>query len=392
MHYNFDEIIDRKNTDCIKYDKLDQIFGKKDLLPLWVADMDFKVPPCISEAIIKRANHEIYGYSFRNGACIKSIQNWLETRHNWSVPAEWISSSPGVVTGLSLLLMSLTNEGDKIAIQSPVYHPFSHVINDTKRKLVLNPLRLTDAGYQMDFEQLEDLAKDGLTALLLSNPHNPVGRVFTKSELLQLGHLANTYNFLIFSDEIHNDLVFEGHKHISLASLSDELAQRTITCIAPSKTFNVAGLASSVIIIPNGKLKQKYEKLLSSLHLDSGNLFGHIAMQAGYEHGAEWLDQLLIYLKGNVDFLRSYLEENIPSIKLIEPEATYLLWLDCRSLNITTEKLNQQLIQKAGLALNKGTTFGEEGEGFLRINIGCPKSILLEAMDKIKQTVNQLKK
>lgn len=390
MRYNFDEIIERKNTDCVKYDKLESYFGAKDLLPLWVADMDFKVPPCISEAIIERANHEIYGYTFRGDSCINSIQNWLKTRHNWVIPKDWISSSPGVVTGLSILLMSLTNEGDQIAIQSPVYHPFAQVINDTKRKLVVNPLRLTDEGYQMDFEQLEELAKNGLTALVLSNPHNPVGRVFTKEELVQLGNLANTYDFLIISDEIHQDLIYEGYKHIPLASLSDELAQRTITCIAPSKTFNVAGLASSVIIIPNAKLKQKFETLLSSLHLNSGNLFGHTAMQAGYEDGAEWLDQLMAYLKGNVDFLRSYLKENIPTIKLIEPEATYLLWLDCRSLNIDTEKLNKLLIQKAGLALNKGTTFGNDGEGFLRINIGCPRSVLEKALEKIKLTVDEL--
>ena len=390
MRYNFDEIIERKNTDCVKYDKLESYFGAKDLLPLWVADMDFKVPPCISEAIIERANHEIYGYTFRGDSCINSIQNWLKTRHDWAIPKDWISSSPGVVTGLSILLMSLTNEGDQIAIQSPVYHPFAQVINDTKRKLVVNPLRLTDEGYQMDFEQLEELAKNGLTALVLSNPHNPVGRVFTKEELVQLGNLANTYDFLIISDEIHQDLIYEGYKHIPLASLSDELAQRTITCIAPSKTFNVAGLASSVIIIPNAKLKQKFETLLSSLHLNSGNLFGHTAMQAGYEDGAEWLDQLMDYLKGNVDFLRSYLKENIPTIKLIEPEATYLLWLDCRSLNIDTEKLNKLLIQKAGLALNKGTTFGNDGEGFLRINIGCPRSVLEKALEKIKLIVDEL--
>lgn len=392
MRYNFDEIIDRKNTNCVKYDKLESYFGAKDLLPLWVADMDFKVPPCISEAIIKRANHEIYGYTYRGDSCINSIQNWLKTRHDWAVPKEWISSSPGVVTALSILLMSLTKKGDKIAIQSPVYHPFAQVIKDSKRKLVLNPLSLTDKGYQMDFKQLEKLAKAGLTALILSNPHNPVGRVFTKEELLQLGNLANTYNFIIISDEIHQDLVYEGYKHIPLASLSDDLAQRTITCIAPSKTFNVAGLASSVVIIPNAKLKQKFEKLLSSMHLNSGNLFGHTAMQAGYEDGAEWLDQLMVYLQGNVDFLRSYLNENIPSIKLVEPEATYLLWLDCRSLNIKTNKLNQLLIEKAGLALNKGTTFGIEGEGFLRINIGCPRSVLEEALKKIMLTVNQLKK
>lgn len=391
MKYNFDEIINRKNTDCVKYDKLKNYFGEEDLLPLWVADMDFKVPPCISDAIVNRANHEIYAYSFRGDDCINNIQNWLQIRHAWKIPKDWISSSPGVVTGLSLLLMSLTNEGDKIAVQPPVYHPFFHVINDTKRELVQNPLVRTETGYKMDFVQLEELAKQGMKVLLLSNPHNPVGRVWNKDELLQLGELATKYDFMIFSDEIHQDLIYEGYKHIPLASLSEDLAQRTITLIAPSKTFNVAGLASSVIIIPNQSIKEKYEKLLSSLHLDSGNLFGHIAMQAGYKDGAEWLDQLMIYLKSNVELVKTYLEEHIPEIKLVEPEATFLLWLDCRSLEIPTEKLNKMLIRKVGLAVNKGTTFGSEGEGYLRINIGCPKSILKKALDKIHLVIKELR-
>ncbi|MBL4560637.1 MAG: pyridoxal phosphate-dependent aminotransferase [Labilibaculum sp.] len=392
MHYNFDEIIDRKNTDCIKYDKLDKVFGKKDLLPLWVADMDFKVPPCISKAIIKRANHEIYGYSFRNDNCIKSVQNWLQTRHNWSVNTEWVSSSPGVVTGLSLLLMSLTNEGDKIAVQPPVYYPFFHIVNDTNRELVYNPLIRTDTGYVMNYKQLEELAKNGLKALILCNPHNPVGRVWTKKELLQLGDLAKTYDFFIISDEIHQDLIFKGYKHVPLASLSENLNQRTITCIAPSKTFNVAGLSSSIIIIANPELRKKYKRMVSALHLNLGNLFGHAAMLAGYEEGAEWLEQLMKYLEGNVSLVRDYLQEHIPDIKLVEPEATYLLWLDYRTLGISTKELHDLFINKAGLAVNNGTQFGPEGEGYLRINIGCPRSIVMEALDKIKLTVNQLKK
>ncbi|PKQ65138.1 cystathionine beta-lyase [Labilibaculum filiforme] len=391
MQYNFDEIIERKNTDSIKYDALGKFFGKDDLLPLWVADMDFKVPPCISDAILKRANHEIYGYSFRSDKCIENIQNWLKTRHNWSVRKKWISTSPGVVTGLSLLLMSLTNKGDKIAVQPPVYNPFYQVVNDTKRELVYNPLIRTETGYEMDFKQLEELAKNGIKALILCNPHNPVGRVWTKKDLLQLGDLAKAYDFFIISDEIHQDLILEGYKHIPLASLSEDLNQRTITCIAPSKTFNVAGLSSSLIIIRNSVFRKKYKRLVSALHLDLGNLFGQVAMQAGYGEGAEWLDQLMIYLKGNVDFLREYLKEHIPGIKLVEPGATYLLWLDYRALGISTEDLHRLLINKAGLAVNEGTKFGPEGEGYLRINIGCPRSVLAIALDKIKQTVDELK-
>nr|WP_320117148.1 MalY/PatB family protein [uncultured Marinifilum sp.] len=387
MKYNFDEIIKRKSSNSIKYDKLKEYFGKEDLLPFWVADTDFKVPTCISNAIIKRAKHEIYGYSFRGENCIKSVQNWLKTRHNWKIDKEWISSSPGVVTALSLLLMSLTEKGDKIAVQPPVYHPFFHVVNDTERTLVQNPLTRTKTGYEMDFDNLEELAKEGLQAIIISNPHNPVGRVWTKEELLKLGEIAKKYDFLIISDEIHQDLIYKTHKHIPISSLSDDLAQRTITCIAPSKTFNVAGLASSIIIIPNRKLKNTYEKLLNAMHLNSGNLFGHIAMQAGYEQGAEWLDQLMDYLQGNVEFVREYLKENIPEIKLSEPEATYLLWLDCRKLGLSSEKLNRLFIDTAEVALNKGTTFGKEGEGYMRLNIGCPKSVLKKGLEKIKKAV-----
>ncbi|RUT78557.1 MalY/PatB family protein [Ancylomarina longa] len=387
MKFDFDEIIDRKNTDSVKYDKLLEYFGKKDLLALWVADMDFKVPPCISNAIAERANHEIYGYSFRGEACITSVQNWLEKRHGWQVNVDWISSSPGVVTALSLLLLSLTNEGDVIAVQPPVYHPFYHVVRDTKRKIRHNPLRRTAHGYEMDFLQLEKIAQDGIRAILLSNPHNPVGRVWRKDELLKLGELAIKHDFLIISDEIHQDLTFNGYKHIPIGSLSAELAQRTITCIAPSKTFNVAGLASSVVIVPNSELKMKYEKLLSALHLNLGNLFGHIAMKAGYEKGEEWLEQLMIYLEGNVNFLRKYLQENLPQISMIEPEATYLVWLDCRKLGMSSEEIYQLAVEDADLALNKGTTFGMEGEGYMRMNIACPRSILEQALNQLKEAI-----
>jgi len=387
MQYNFDEIIDRKNTDSVKYDKLSEYFGKDDLLPLWVADMDFKVPPCISNAIIDRANHEIYGYSFRGEACIASVQNWLEKRHDWQVRTDWISSSPGVVTALSLILLSLTKEGDVVVVQPPVYHPFYHVVRDTKREIKRNPLRRIANSYEMDFLQLEELAKEGVSAILLSNPHNPIGRVWTKNELLKLGELAIKYDFLIISDEIHQDLVFKASLHIPVASLSDELAQRTITCVAPSKTFNVAGLASSVIIIPNTQLKIKYEKLLVSLHLNSGNVFGHVAMKAGYEHGEEWLEQLLVYLEGNVNFLQNYLRDNLSQITMIEPQATYLVWLDCRKLGLSSEQFYQLAINDAGIALNKGTTFGIEGEGYMRMNIGCPRSILERALNQLKEVI-----
>lgn len=387
MKYNFDEIIDRRNTDCVKYDRLENFFGQKDLLPFWVADMDFNVPPCISDAITERVNHKVYGYTYRGENCIENIINWQKTRHNWTIEKEWITSSPGVVTALSMILFSLTNEGDGIIIQPPVYHPFFFVIRDTKRKLIENPLKRVGNSYEMDFEDLEEKAKQGAKAIIICNPHNPVGRAWKEEELLKLGKIAKKYNLLIISDEIHQDLVYQPNRHTSIASLSEDLRNRTVTCIAPSKTFNVAGLASSVVLIPNQELKEKYETILSTLHLENGNLFGHIAMEAGYSKGHKWLDELLQYLQGNIQLVDDFLKEHLPKIKLIKTEATYLLWLDCSELEYNCDELNDILINKAQLALNKGTMFGDEGENFMRLNIGCPRSILKLGLEKLKQTI-----
>lgn len=382
MEY-FDNIIDRKGTSCIKYDDLFERFGSEDLLPLWVADMDFSVPECISEAIIDRAEHNIYGYTFRDKECIDAFTSWCKRRYDWDANKEWITSSPGVVTGLSLSILALSEKGDKILIQPPVYPPFFEIVRDTKRRLVESPLIFKEGKYFMDFEDLERKFAGGIKIMIICNPHNPVGRAWSKEELTRLGELCVKYNVLLISDEIHADLLFPGKKHIPVASLSEEIKDVTITAMAPSKTFNVAGLSSSVVIIPNKSIREKYNEVLNSLHLGLGNLFGHTALKAGYTHGDKWLDDLMQYIKENVEFTKSYLKEKLPLVRLIEPEATFLLWLDFKAYNKSNEELNKLFINKGKLALNNGTAFGKEGEGFFRLNIGCPQLTLKEAMDRI---------
>ena len=387
MQYNFDQIITRSNTNCIKHDDLITHFGTNDVLPLWVADMDFMAPPCITKALIKRAEHPIYGYTFRSKQCNDAMIHWVENRHHWTIDYRWITSSPGVVTALSLAIQALTSPGDKIAIQPPVYTPFFQVVEDNQRELVCNPLLLKNGQYSMNLDHLEDLAKQGLKMIILSNPHNPVGRVWTHYELEQLGEICIKYDLIVISDEIHCDLTFKGHSHTPLASISQEMAQRTVTCMAPSKTFNVAGLASSVIIIPNQIFKQKYDHQLNALHLNLGNIFGHTAMQAGYQEGAQWLKELMQYLQGNVNFIREFLKQHLPNIHLIEPQGTYLIWLDCRELEMSDDELQKFMITEAKVALNAGNTFGESGNGFLRMNIGCPISLIKEALIRIQKAL-----
>ncbi len=382
MEY-FDRIIDRKGTSCIKYDDLFERFGSEDLLPMWVADMDFSVPKCISEAIKERAEHDIYGYTFRDKECVEAFIEWCARRHNWDVSSTWVTSSPGVVTGLALSILALSDKGDKILVQPPVYFPFFEIVRDNNRRLVESPLIFEEGKYSMDFEDLERKFAGGIKLMILCSPHNPVGRVWTREELTRLGELCLKYDVLLISDEIHADLILPGNKHIPIASLSKEIGDITITAMAPSKTFNVAGLSSSIIVIQNQVIKKKYDNMLNSLHLGLGNIFGHVAIKAGYKGGDQWLDELMIYIKKNVDFTRSFLREKLPKVKLIEPDSTFLLWLDFSDYDISNEDLNKLFISKGKLALNNGTTFGMGGEGFFRLNIGCSQNILKDALDRI---------
>lgn len=380
---NFDKKIQRQNTNCVKYDNLNVFFGTEDVLPLWVADMDFEVPSCISKAIKERAEHKIYGYSFRSDKCINAAISWIKKKHQWTVNKEWVTSSPGVVTALSISVMSLTEPGDKIIIQSPVYPPFYGVVNDNNRTLLNNKLIFKDGRYTMDFENLEYLARQGAKMIILCNPHNPIGRVWTKDELIKLGEICKIHDILILSDEIHCDLVFKDFKHIPIASLSEDLASRTICCMAASKTFNIAGLASSIIIIPNKDLRDKFNQQLEALHLNLGNLFGHTAMEAAYLYGEEWLKQLMDYIEKNADFVKEFLGKNLPQVKYIKTEATYLLWLDFSAFDMNDKDLQTFMVNKAKLALNPGINFGEGGEKFLRMNIACPRATLQEGLDRL---------
>ncbi len=387
MKYNFDEIIDRTNSNSVKYDLRKTIFKTDDVIPMWVADMDIKTPDFIINAIKERLDHEILGYTFRGEEFNNSVVSWMKKRHNWEIKNNWISFSPGVVPAINMSVLAFTDPGDKIIVQPPVYFPFFSAIKDNKRIMLENQLKYEKGTYTFDFENLESLIDDKVKMIILSSPHNPVGRVWTKTELEKLAKICIETNILILSDEIHSDLVFDGYKHIPLASLSNIISDITITCVAPSKTFNIAGLSSSAVIISNEKLLDKYNKMLDTLHLNMGNIFGLIALKAAYNDGEEWLDQLMQYLAGNVSFVKSFLENNMPDIKLVNPESTYLLWLDFSKLGLSNKELNKILINKAKVGLSDGRVFGKGGEGFQRMNIACPKSIVEKAMLRIKNAL-----
>ena len=388
MEYSFDEIIEREGTACVKWDLRDKVFGNPDVLPMWVADMDFKTPGFITDAVITRAKHAVYGYSFREDGYYTSVINWMQSHHGWAIEQDWIVHTPGVVPLLYMATLAFTNPGDSVLIQTPVYPPFFDAVIKNDRKLVFNPLILKGNRYEIDFEDL-DLKLALCKMMILSNPHNPVSRVWTKDELLEIGRLCLKHNVLLISDEIHCDLVFSNYKHIPTASLSPEIANNTLTCLASSKTFNTAGLSTSNVVVSNPELRAILDKTIQSVHIDAGNLFGAVASEAAYTHGEEWHRQLIAYLEGNVELVRSFLSEKLPDIKLIEPEATYLLWLDFRALGLSQPDLVNLLIHKAGLGLNDGTAFGTDGTGFMRINIGCPRSMLLDGLQRLEKALTK---
>lgn len=388
MAYDFDKIIERKNTNCVKWDFVDNYLGEKDVLPMWVADMDFPSPKPVIDAIKKRAEHEVYGYTDRSEAYYQSMIDWMLERHDWEIKKEWIAFIPGVVPAINMAVLAFTQPGDKIIVQSPVYFPFFAAVENNKRKLVNNQLKLENDRYVMDFEDLEKKIDSKVKMLILCSPHNPVGRVWTKDELIRLGEICLKNNIIILSDEIHSDIVYKGSKHIPIASISEEFAQNTITCIAPSKTFNVAGLATSNVIIPNEELLAKFNQMIENIHIGMTNIFGAVALEAAYTYGKEWLDELLVYLLGNTHYAINFIEDRIPKIKVIKPEGTYLLWLDCRELGMKQNELNQFMLKKAKVALSDGSVFGPGGRGFLRMNIGCPRVILKEGLERIERAVN----
>jgi cystathionine beta-lyase len=388
--YNFDIALNRKNTDSIKYDAIEKIWGVKDGMPLWVADMDFATPDFIIEAIKKRLEHPVLGYSFKNSQHLESISRWIKKRHNFDVSTHEISGSPGVVAGLSMAIQEFTKPGDKIIIQPPVYFPFSHIIKESGRKLVYNPLQIQEGNIQMDIEDLAKKIDKETKMILLCNPHNPGGRAWTKEELSQIDHLAQRNNLLVVSDEIHADILLNGHTYTPYASVSDYAAHHSITFGAPSKTFNIPGLATSFMIAKNPEIKKRYDKVLELYHLQKGNLLGNIALTAAYTQGEAWLDQLLEYLQKNLNLVEDFFKKQIPQIKVYRPEASFLVWLDCRNLGLNDEELKDLFFNKAGVILNPGYTFGPGGEGFMRMNIALPREKLKKALNKIKKAIKSL--
>ena len=386
--YNFDQIIERKNTDSTKYNNLKKLYGRDDLIPLWVADMDFLSPPLVIDALVKRAQHGIFGYPFVSDSFYHSIIHWQKNIHHWDVAREEISFVPGIVKGIAFAIDAFTCEGDKIIIQSPVYHPFRIIPECHKREIVYNPLIFDGMQYHMDLQHLEELVnKNDCKMLILSNPHNPGGKIWSIEELSELATICAAHNILVIADEIHADLTLNGHKHIPFASVSEQAAQNCIVFSAPSKTFNIAGIVASYAIIKNEKIRDKYYHFLKISELDSGTIFAYTALQAAYEHGRDWLEELKKYLWENVLFTDNFFKENIPQIKAVLPEASFLLWLDCRKLALSQEKLIDLFVNKARLALNDGAMFGKEGIGFMRMNIGCPRSILAQALKQLKEAI-----
>ena len=386
MQYNFNKITNRKDSNSVKYDLLKPLFGKENLIPMWVADMDFDTPPFILDAIKERMQHPILGYSYRPKSYNNSIIYWLKERHNWNIDESQISFSPGVVPGMLMAMLSITNPNDKVIVQTPVYFPFFTTIEENGREMLKNPLKEVDGYYTMDFEHLESIIDNKTKAIFISNPHNPVGRAWKRDELEQLIEICYTNNIMILSDEIHSDIILKPNKHIPIASISEKAAEITITIMAPSKTFNIAGLSTSFVVIQNQELLKKYNHQLDAFHLIQGNIFGNIASQAAYStQGAEWVDEMVNYINGNINFACKFIQNNIPKIKYKKPEATYLLWLDMKEFGMSNSELKDFFVNKVGVAVNQGDIFGTEGEGYVRMNIATSRELVEETLKRLKE-------
>lgn len=388
--YNFDISISRKGTGCRKWDALDSVFGHNDILPFWIADMDFAAPPGVTDALRAKVDHPIYGYHNRDHSLYQAVIDWQAKRHGWNINPEWVLNAPGVVPSINFAILALTEPGDQIIIQPPVYPPFFSCIKKNNRQVIENPLININGCYVPDFDDLERKMNPKVKMLILCSPHNPVGRVWTQAELSRLTEICLRHNVIIVSDEIHCDLVYQGHKHVPLSVLSPDIAQNTITFISPSKTFNIAGTYTSFAVIPNDTLRRKFAHILSTLHLESGNLFGIAAAEAAYRTGGQWLDELLLYLEDNAKFVTDYLVSKIPGVKTYLPQGTYLAWLDFNETAIPAAELSDFLTHKAKLGLNNGATFGTQGSGFARLNFGCSRSLLAEGLSRLETAIKNL--
>jgi len=382
---NFDKPIDRRGTSCVKYDSLEETFGREDIIPMWVADMDFKTAPPIIDAVKRLAEHGVFGYTFRSRSSIDAFTEWVAKRYRWSIDPKWVGYSPGIVTALPVAVRVYTNPGDSVLIQTPVYPPFHAVIKESNRKLVKSPLILKEGRYTIDYEDFENRLKEGVKLFILCNSHNPIGRVWSREELKRLGELCCKYGTTIFSDEIHSDLALYDNHHTVMASVSKEISMNTVTAMAPSKTFNVAGMLNSLIISESERLLTAFNHEIEALHLDLGNIMGHAIMETAYRDGGEWLEQLKGYLEKNIDFTHNFFAKELPSVSFIKPEGSFLLWLDFTKTGLSHGEIRDRLLNTARVGLNDGLTFGQEGDCFFRMNIGTQLAIIEEALKRIKQ-------
>ena len=389
MTIDFNQIVDRKNTNSLKYDFAVER-GKLDtILPLWVADMDFPTAPAITEALVKASQHGIFGYTEVKEEYFAVLRNWFSSHYNWNIERKWLVKTPGVVYAICMAIGAFTEKGDAVLIQRPVYYPFSESILSNERLLINNALVYENGKYHMDYVDFENKIIDNKVKLfILCNPHNPVGRVWTKDELITIGDICVKHNVLVLSDEIHADFIYPGHEHVVFASLKPEYLSRTITCTAPSKTFNLAGLQASNIFIENSQLKSAFKNEIVKSGYSQLNTMGLVACQAAYEYGEDWLKDLKQYLLENLNYLRAFLQEHLPNLTLIEPDGTYLIWIDFQKMNLTDIELENLIVNKAGLWLDAGTLFGPEGSGFQRINIACTRETLTQALNQLKNAID----
>lgn len=389
--YNFDEIIDRSGSGDLKHEALLPRWGRNDLLPLWVADMDFATPDFVVDALKERLNHPIFGYTVDPSDYRPAIIDWIRSHHNWDVKPEWLSFIPGIVKGIGLVINVFTKPDEKVIIQPPVYHPFRLTPEGNRREVVFNPLRRREDGYyDMDFDNLEKICDDKCRVLVLCNPHNPAGLCWSVDTLKRLADFCYEHRIIVISDEIHSDMAVFGNRHVPFASVSEHAADISITFGAPTKTFNMAGIVSSYSIVPNGDLRERFYGWLKANELDESTLFAPIATIAAFRKGEEWRKQMLAYVEENVNFVENYCKEHIPGIRPLRPQASFLVWLDCNGLGLNHEQLLDLFIDKAHLALNDGEMFGPGGEGFMRLNIGTPRAVLHQALGQLAEAVKSL--
>ncbi|GGY71202.1 aminotransferase [Cellvibrio zantedeschiae] len=387
MSFDFDTPISRENTGAVKFDGRKQYFGTEDVTPLWVADMDFAVPECVTRALQERINHPVFGYTLYPESLYQSIIDWFERRHHWKIERDWILMAPGVVPSLFAAVKAFANEGEGVIVQPPVYFPFFSAVTTNHRKLILNPLRETHGHYEIDFAHLESCAQQGAKLLMLCTPHNPVGRVWNEKELQEVLRIARQYDLTILSDDIHADLIYSEATHIMLGRLAQP-GDKIVTTIAPNKTFNIPGLGLSALVIPNVEQRKAMKAAFETLHVGNTNPLSIVAFEAAYRDGDVWLDALMKYLESTRDLVADFLQKNIPQIKMIKPEATYLLWLDCRELGMTDPQLRDFFIRKCKVGMNPGTVFGEGGSGFMRMNIGTARAAIVESLERICENIN----